>query len=190
MNYPPPEPCPNQRPLSDILQDPDTEWADIRAAIKTQGRGSFLVGRHHNNNSSNNNNVIAVTTNAGVLKALREHAVCWKDHQKVSPKTTCTDDSVKGHVDDLDHLTTCSKKQANDNGNSGKECTFSNNVAKQNKHNEKCGELFIKYFCLWLMLTDDLCFEDDGIFIKMMYVYLEMILQPSPHSRHAIQIMH
>mmetsp|Transcript_20287 Transcript_20287/g.34876 ORF Transcript_20287/g.34876 Transcript_20287/m.34876 type:complete len:699 (-) Transcript_20287:63-2159(-) len=44
-NYP-------HRPLADILQDPDTEWSDIREAIKTQGP--------------------TATTNNAIVKVLRE----------------------------------------------------------------------------------------------------------------------
>ena len=58
----PPNPMQPHRPLAEILQDPDTEWADIREAMKTQGRGSFMMG----------NQPMAATTNMGIVTALRE----------------------------------------------------------------------------------------------------------------------
>ena len=65
----PPSP-PAPRPLADILRDPDTDWSDIRSALKTQGRGSTLVTGLGSGSGRN----IGATTNAGLLRALRESA--------------------------------------------------------------------------------------------------------------------
>mmetsp|Transcript_38255 Transcript_38255/g.82400 ORF Transcript_38255/g.82400 Transcript_38255/m.82400 type:complete len:577 (-) Transcript_38255:313-2043(-) len=60
-----PKPISTSQPtLADILQDPDTKWSDIREAMKTQGRGSFHVGKQ--------GTFLKATTNAGIVKALRE----------------------------------------------------------------------------------------------------------------------
>jgi len=48
--------------LADILQDPNTKWSDIRAALKAVGRGSYV--------DREGTKIMAATTNAGMLSAL------------------------------------------------------------------------------------------------------------------------
>ncbi|KAL3774609.1 hypothetical protein ACHAW5_009803 [Stephanodiscus triporus] len=48
--------------LADILEDPNTKWSDIRAALKAVGRGSFV--------DSGGKQMVAATTNAGMLSTL------------------------------------------------------------------------------------------------------------------------
>lgn len=57
-----------RRPLADILQDPDTEWADIQAALRIQGHGA--------------------TTNAGVVKALQS-ALCPEESRRATGAPCC-----------------------------------------------------------------------------------------------------
>eukprot|EP00585_Thalassiosira_rotula_P004890 CAMPEP_0196147252 /NCGR_PEP_ID=MMETSP0910-20130528/24910_1 /TAXON_ID=49265 /ORGANISM="Thalassiosira rotula, Strain GSO102" /LENGTH=156 /DNA_ID=CAMNT_0041409617 /DNA_START=41 /DNA_END=507 /DNA_ORIENTATION=- len=52
--------------LTQVLQDPTAQWSDIREALKSQGRGSFFVGK---------NGTLRATTNASIIKALRESSL-------------------------------------------------------------------------------------------------------------------
>lgn len=52
--------------LTQVLQDPTAQWSDIREALKSQGRGSFFVGK---------NGTLRSTTNASIIKALRESSL-------------------------------------------------------------------------------------------------------------------
>ena len=58
--------------LADILDDPNTDWSDIRNAIKTNGRGSFLGGPGDSGGDGKKKKkmVSRVTTNAGLLNVL------------------------------------------------------------------------------------------------------------------------
>ena len=48
--------------LADILEDPNTKWSDIRAALEAAGRGSYV--------DMGGTKTVGATTNAGILSAL------------------------------------------------------------------------------------------------------------------------
>jgi len=48
--------------LTDILQDPNTKWSDIRAALEAAGRRSYV--------DMGGTKTVGATTNAGMLSAL------------------------------------------------------------------------------------------------------------------------
>ena len=72
-------PAPATRPIADIISDPNTKWADIRAAIKT-GRGSFAVGAKNN----------IVFTNNGGGGAFKAPLRSQKKKKRISSVTTTT----------------------------------------------------------------------------------------------------
>ena len=116
-NRPPAESRLRRRSLADVLQDPDTKWADIRAAIKTQGRGSFVV-----KGNSNNNATMAATTNAGVLKALQDSVFLDEEHhqRRTSSGTTATSeelDQLDGIIDLHDEMKLVVEEQSSDTDN-------------------------------------------------------------------------
>jgi len=52
--------------LTQVLQDTTAQWSDIREALKSRGRGSFIVGE---------NGTLRATTNASIIMALRKSSL-------------------------------------------------------------------------------------------------------------------
>ena len=94
---------PSNNTLADILADPDTDWADIRDAIKSQGRGSFAI-------AGSNTKMMGLTTNAGLALVLRESmtkggggglsSANQLERKRTSLTATSSDDEVEVNGDD------------------------------------------------------------------------------------------
>ena len=106
--------------LIDILESEDADWDSIRKALRQNGRGSLIAGRH-----------MAATTNAGILNALKGHSAAKSRPRASSGQVTTGGARDARDGEDRNRSSTASTVDSSESDEATRERSTSEEVEKK-----------------------------------------------------------